>query len=192
VNGSRVKLTLLLAGLVLSGALVLASTQPWFSVTVPDHKALSVGGEIAAPALAVLGLTNLVLVAALSIAGPFFRVVLGLLQATIGATVVLSSVLAIANPGASAVALVTKATGVAGSKSVLALVTSISGSLWPWVALVAGVALILLGIVVVVTAGNWPGSSRKYTSARFAETDGSGDAIGAWDSLSDGGDPTAR
>jgi Tryptophan-associated transmembrane protein (Trp_oprn_chp) len=192
VNGQRVKLILLLAGLVLSGLLVLASTQQWFAVSLSEKKILTVGGEAAAPALAVLGLTNIVLIAALSIAGPFFRVVLGVLQAAIGATVVLSSVLAIANPSSSAVAIVTKATGVAGTKSVLALITGISGSLWPWVALVAGIALIVLGISVVSTAGNWPGSSRKYTASRLTETDSSADPVGAWDALSDGGDPTAR
>jgi Tryptophan-associated transmembrane protein (Trp_oprn_chp) len=192
MNGSRVKLTLLLAGLVASGVIILASTQAWFSVTLSDKSQLDVAGNVAAPALAVLGLTNLVLVAALSIAGPFFRVVLGILQSVIAVTVVLSSMLAITNPGSAAATLVTKATGVAGAESVQALVASIEPSPWPWVALVAGVALTLLGIGVITTARSWPGSSRKYSAVRFAETDGAEDPVGAWDALSDGADPTAR
>ena len=184
----RLKLVLLLGGLALSGLSVLAWTQSWFLVTLTDGPALSVGGDVGAPALATLALTCLVLNAALSIAGPVFRVILGSLEALLGVTVVLSGVLALADPVKAATASISDATGVAGSHAVAALVASVSITAWPWVATVAGALLVLLGGVVVGSASRWPGSGRKYSAVRIAAEDGS--AVDDWDSLSEGNDPT--
>jgi hypothetical protein len=117
-----------------------------------------------------------------------FRFVLGSLEALLGVTVVLSGVLALADPVKAATASISDATGVAGSDAVAALVANVSITAWPWVATVAGALLVLLGGVVVGSAARWPGSGRKYSAVRIAAEDGS--AVDDWDSLSDGNDPT--
>ena len=184
----RLKLVLLLSGLALSGLVFLGWTQTWFGITLDEGLTLSVGGDVAAPALSTLALTCLVLNGALSIAGPVFRVILGVLEAALGATVVFSGVIALVDPIKASAATVSDATGVAGAESIAGLVASVSVAAWPWVSTAAGALLVLLGVVVVASAGRWPGSGRKYSAVRLAPADG--DSVDDWDSLSGGHDPT--
>ena len=81
--------SLLLTVIALAGAaLLLAWSQDWFLVRLAgaEHP---VGGDVAAGAVAALALTAFALVAALALAGPVFRVVLGALTALVGGTAVL-------------------------------------------------------------------------------------------------------
>jgi len=188
VNGRRLKLGVIVAGLVLSGLTLLAWTQQWFAISLLPDGSVAVGGDVAAPALAALALSGLALVAALAIAGPVFRVVLGLLEAAIGALAVVSAVLAIVDPVAACASAITAVTGVSGAASVAALVSAVAPTAWPFVALLAGALIVTVGITIVVSSRLWPQSSRKYQAARLAEVDGS--PIGDWDALSDGRDPT--
>lgn len=191
MTGRRVKLSLLLGGLLLSGVVFLGWTQEWFSVVITEGPTLSVAGDFAAPALSTLALTCLVLIGALSIAGPFFRVVLGVLQVALGATIVLSGVLALVDPVKASAASISDATGIAGNDPIHALVATVAISLWPWLSTIAGALLALLGIAVAVTGRRWPGSSRKYSAVKLdAATERT--AVDDWDSLSDGSDPTSR
>ena len=189
MTARRLKLSLLLAGLLLSGLVFLGWTQQWFAISLADGPTLSIGGDVAAPALSTLALTCLVLIGALSIAGPFFRVVLGVLQTALGATVVLSGVLALADPVRASVASISDATGIAGNDAVHALVASTSIALWPWLSTVAGVLIAVVGVTVAVTSRRWPGSSRKYSAVKL-EPAGERTAVDDWDALSDGNDPT--
>lgn len=184
----RLKLTLLLASLAVSGIVFLAWTREWFAVTLSTGQVLSVTGSTAAPATSTLALTTLVLVGALAIAGPVFRVILGILESLLGVTIALSSILAIADPTQSSRPAITAATGIAGTESVSDLVESVSTSVWPWISAVAGIALVVLGVLVAITGRRWPGSSRKYSTVRTAPVEG--DTIGDWDALSKGNDPT--
>jgi hypothetical protein len=191
VTGRRIKQILLLGGIAVSGLVFLGWTQPWFTVVVTEGPTLSVAGDVAAPALSTLALTCLVLVGALTIAGPFFRVVLGALQTALGATIVLSGVLALVDPVKASSATISDATGIAGNDSIHALVASVAVSAWPWVSTVAGGLLAALGLAVAVTGRRWPGSSRKYSAVKL-EPEAPRSAVDDWDSLSDGSDPTSR
>jgi hypothetical protein len=97
VNGRKLKNRSLLAGIVVSGLTLLAWTGQWFTLRLAASGAgrptLAVTGDAAAPGLIALALAGLALVAALAIAGPVFRAVLGVLQAVIGFAVALSSIL---------------------------------------------------------------------------------------------------
>ena len=188
MTGGRVKLLLLLSGLALSGLIFLGWTQAWFFIDLDEGASLSIAGDVAAPALSALALTCLVLNGALSIAGPVFRVILGALESVLGATVVLSGVLALTDPVKASAAAVSDATGVSGGESIAALVTSLVITAWPWVATVAGGLLVILGVLVVGTAGRWPGSGRKYSAVRLESADGG--SVDDWDALSEGHDPT--
>lgn len=209
MSARRLKSTILLAGVAANGLILIAWTQQWFTVALALDQAgggpVVVGGDVAAAGLSALALAGLALVGALSIAGPAFRLVLGVLQALIGATVTLSSVLAIADPVSASAAAVTEATGVSGESSVASLVQSASTSAWPYLAAVLGVLGVALGVAIVVTVRRWPQSSRKYQAAQFDPESRSAidpadrgaqarepDAIADWDALSDGGDPTSR
>jgi len=189
MSAARLKGLLLLAGAAFAGLTLLAWTQPWFDIVLTDGIALSVTGEVAAPALTALALTGLVLVGSLSIAGPFFRVVLGSLQTLLGITVALNSVLAIVDPVGASGAAISEATGVAGVQRV-DQVASFAVTLWPWLALLSGALLIAAGIAVVATSKRWPGSSRKYNTVRLAPADGTRTSVDDWDALSSGDDPT--
>jgi len=188
MNGRRVKLLLIAAGALVAGLVLLAWTQPWFQVSLVEGQALEVTGEVAAAGLSALALAALVLVGAISIAGVFFRFVLGALQALIGVAVILSSTLALGNPIAASAPSISEATGITGAAPVVALVGSVSVTAWPWIALVAGVLQIVAAAGILITAKSWPGSSRRYQAARVTTEGGS--PIEDWDALTSGGDPT--
>ncbi len=206
----RLRTVTLLAAVVLSGLILLAWTGEWFSLTLREsatgHPVLSVTGDVAAPALVALALASLALVAALALSGPFFRVILGALQAVIGFTVAFSAVLAVSNPVRASEAAVSAVTGVGGSKSIAALVTSVSQTVFPGFTIVVGVLTLALGVFVLVTGRRWPASSGRYRQPMVLEDPdgpsagnagagsevGPADAISDWDTLSGGIDPTSR
>lgn len=192
----RLKSLGILGVLAVSALVFLAWTRTWFvfSVTADQTQGVPVEatGEAAAPALAALGLAGLAAGAALGIAGRVFRVILGALVILIGGSVLLSAVLAIADPIGSASSAISTATGIAGADSVAGVVASVEVSPWPALAAIVGGVLALVGLGVLLTSGRWPGPSRKYEAVRF-EHAGDGaplDAVDSWDELSRGDDPT--
>jgi hypothetical protein len=191
VTPRRLKLSLLLGSLVASGLVFLGWTQEWFSVAIVDGPLLSVQGDVAAPAVSTLALTCLVLIGALSIAGPFFRPVLGVLEILLGIAVVFSGVLALTDPIAASASAISDATGIAGATSLPSLVASLAVSAWPWVSTIGGGLISLLGLTVILTSRQWPASTRKYSAVRVEPVEGR-TAVDDWDSLSDGTDPTSR
>jgi hypothetical protein len=214
----------ILGVVVLSGLVFLAWSQPWGSLMVTGDAAttrvLEVPGSTAAPALAALGLAGLALAAALAIAGPVIRIVLGVLQVVVGLSIVLSGTGPIVDPVAAGAPVVTSATGVAGIESIRAIASSQQVTAWAVVTIVLGVLLAATGVMIAATTRRWPASGRRYQAVRF--TDESGATVGAeqlldlaaddtpdtespdeaavrrkaasvdnWDSLSQGKDPTA-
>ena len=184
----RLRLSLIVGEIALSGAILLAWTQQWFSVLLATGQQLSVAGDVAAPALSALVLAALVLAGALALAGPVFRVVLGTLETAIGGLVITSAVIAWGDPLAASAGTISNATGVGGDDSLAALVSAVVVSAWPVATLVLGLLLATLGLAVLVTSRRWPTSSRKYSATRMENVDGT--AVDDWDALSDGRDPT--
>ncbi len=187
MSAGRLRLTVVLGGVLAAGLALLAWTQGWFGLVLDGRQALDVPGQAAAPALSALGLASLALVGALSIAGPRVRIVLGILETAIGVLLVTVASAALADPLAASASTVTAATAVSGPESIAALVTGVAVSAWPAVAIAAGVLTALVGLAVLVTGARWPGPTRKYEAAASTDT---GTPVGAWDSLSDGSDPT--
>jgi uncharacterized membrane protein (TIGR02234 family) len=207
----------LLAAIVLSGLMLLTWTGEWFSLTLREsatgNRTLGVTGEVAAPALVALALASLALVAALALSGPFFRVVLGVLEVVLGFTVSVSAVIAVSNPVRASESAISAVTGVGGSVSIAALVTSVSQTAFPILAIAVGILTMMLGVFVLATFRRWPGSTGRYRQpvvledpdAPAAHRDDSdaatvdpgsenaaADAISDWDTLSGGSDPTSR
>ncbi|WP_431221376.1 Trp biosynthesis-associated membrane protein [Leifsonia xyli] len=174
-SARRVKYTTLLLFVVGSVLALLAATQTWFAIRLSDtaeHAAtITVAGSVAAPALTALALAGLALTAALAIAGPVFRIVLALLGLLLGVSMLVSAITALSDPVRAAASAITTATGVAGDASIRHLVHSVEVGFWPWLAVVAGVVIILASAAVVVFSRLWPGPSRKYQT-RFEGEDG--------------------
>jgi hypothetical protein len=192
----RLKNMIMIAGILLSGLVLLTWTGEWFRLTLDgnsaSHTSLSVTGNSAAPGLIALALAGLALIGALAIAGRVIRLVLGIVEVLLGFIVAYSALTALQNPAEASAALVTAATGVSGNASIIAMVTAVSVSVWPYLAVLAGVLVMALGVVIVVTGRRWPESSRKY-QANPVEADLPGmNPAADWDSLSGGGDPTSR
>jgi uncharacterized membrane protein (TIGR02234 family) len=200
--GRTLKNRSLIAAIALSALTLLAWTGQWYSIRLSESAdgktALAVSGGVAAPGLVALALAGLALVAALAIAGRFFRPVLGVLEVLIGFTVAYSAILAQSNPVVASESAVSAATGVAGRRSIAALVESVSQTAYPVIAIVAGILTMILGVVVVVTGRRWPGGSDRYRQPVRLETvdpsapDVPHDSVADWDRLSGGGDPTSR
>jgi len=187
VKPARLRLLLILGGIAAAGLALLSWTQTWFDVVLEGGQPLAVAGQAAAPALSALGLASLALLGALSIAGRGVRVALGILEAAIGVLVVIVSVGALLDPVGASASTITATTAVGGPESIAALVTSTAVSLWPAVGIAAGVLTGLVGIAVLATGHRWPGPTKKYEAVPADDT---GTPVGAWDSLSDGSDPT--
>lgn len=190
----RVRTLALLLPVVAASAAFLAWSQVWVTVVLADGRTVDAAGDAAAPAVPPFALAALALVGALALAGPVFRIVLGLLQALLGLGIAVSGGLALADPLAAAVASITEATGVEGLAGIRPLVESATTSLWPVVAIVAGAAAVVIGIGIALTASRWPQRTRRYDTVRLAPSGEPGrvDRLDAWDALSDGDDPTAR
>jgi uncharacterized membrane protein (TIGR02234 family) len=162
----RAKYLSILVVVIGSGLVLLASTQPWFSVVltaVGGHAgALVVQGSAAAPALTALALAGLALAAALAIAGPVFRMVLAVLGLLLGASVLISAFTAVGDPAQAASSAITSATGVSGDASVARLVERVDTQLWPAIAIAGGIVLLLASVAVMATGRLWPGASKRY------------------------------
>jgi hypothetical protein len=218
---ARLKGMTILVVLALSALVFLAWSQQWGSLlvsgTTVDGQLFTIPGSVAAPALAALGLAGLALAAALAIAGPVVRVILGALQIAVGLAIAASSIGAILDPVAAGSPVVTKATGIAGLGAIRSISSDAGESPWGFLAFVLGVLIALTGLFIIVSTKRWPVSGRRYQAVRFAAADAASaaaaeagsstdagpedavdtqatersQAIDNWDSLSNGRDPTA-
>lgn len=187
MSPSRLRLVALLALVLLAAGVLLAWSQEWFRVAI-DGDEFGVRGDVAAGALAPLALTGLALVAALALAGPVLRVLLGILGALLGVSVIAVTMLSISDPPQSVATAVGEHTGIAGLDSIRAIIDRVDQSVWPWVAVAAGILLILTGALIAVTGPRWPGSGRRYSRTRLTPVEGN--PVDDWDALSAGEDPT--
>lgn len=219
-SGRRIKLLTILAVLVASALGFLAWSQTWSTLELSGSESIAasitVPGSVAAPALSALSLAGIALAGALAIAGPVVRLVLGVLELVLGASVLWSSIAAAADPVAAGASSVTTTTGVAGSSSVRALITGYEATVWPAAAIVSGALMLVAGLLVIVTVRRWPASGRRYQTVVFEDASGArstdpGDffdegstapapkatrrersdaAVDDWDDLTRGDDPT--
>jgi Tryptophan-associated transmembrane protein (Trp_oprn_chp) len=187
----RLRLYTIAAIGVLAGLTLITTTQTWWTVRLV-HQSLVIAGTVAAPALTALTLCGLVLAAALALAGPVFRLILGILQLLVSFTIVFSTIVSLTGPDQPSESAVQTATGIAGSSSIDALIRSVTFTPWGYIAIVLGVLAFLVGVWLLLTFRLWPVASRKYQAVRFEAADGPRDAVIDWDALSDGTDPTAE
>jgi hypothetical protein len=190
MNPRRLRLIVLATGLVSAAIVLGAWTQPWAEIRLLDGRDLTSRGQDAAPALSGIALAAVALTAALMIARPRLRTLLGIVQLALGAlatAIVAPLVLSVDALQRASWPVVVEATGVAGGAA-SSLVQLFGQTAWPAVALAGSVFVAFAGLGVVLTARRWPATTSKYETAA-ASTDSS---AGAWDALSEGDDPTTR
>jgi len=176
---------LALAGLLLAA---FGSATTWWSATLESGVAIEVSGTNASALLWSVGAVVLAAYGLQFTLRGTARRVTGFLQAAggIGFSAVALSVAA--DPLSSALEGITAVTGVAGSNALL-LVDVVEVTGWHFSAVLAGMLLAASGVLGSVMRDT------ATTSDRFDRHPPSGsleDSVSAWDSLSDGTDPTQR
>lgn len=187
MNPRRLRLTFMAAIVAEAGLVSLAWSQTWFVLSLSDAK-VPVPGSIAGGALLPVALASLALLAALALAGPFFRVVLGVLDAMLGVCLLAISIWALSDPVRASLPSLIEATGISGEATLRAMVSGIDVATWPVVALVLGGVMVITGIGITVTGRGWPIAGARYSRTRIETPDGT--AIQDWDALTEGDDPT--
>jgi hypothetical protein len=197
-RAARLRLLTISGILLLHGLTLLAWAGTWITGSVQGTP-VAVGGDVAAPAVPALALAGLALAAALTIAGPVFRAILGVLQVLLGASIALSGLLVLADPRAAAAPAITARTGIAGDRSVGELLDGAAITALPALTVALGVASAALGLLLLGTLRRWPSRSRRFSAVRFEQDDeadpappGASARVGDWDALSEGEDPTAE
>lgn len=186
----RAKLVTLLVVAAAGATALGAGSQPWISFSLEGAPEQFPTGHDLNAALSPVAIAIVVAALALSIAGPIFRRVLGLLVAALGAGVVALAAAVAANPASAMAARVTELTGLSGHGG-LAAVANVTLTPWSWVTIAAGFVAALAGLVVVFTSGRWRSAGRKYEAASSKAPAQKPDRISDWDALSEGEDPTA-
>lgn len=196
-----IKSVSIFSGLIIAALALIGWSQPWYVVTLAGsldgHVALDVGGDVGAPAVAALALASAAGFAAIAISGGFFRGVLAVLEIILGGCIILSAVVALNDPVSVVAGAVTEVSGLAGREAITPLIGEISATVWPFVTLVAGAVLAIIGLAILITGRMWPGTGRRYEPVRSEtpdglENDSSDTAVSHWDELSGGLDPTSR
>ena len=177
-----------------AAGLLLAWSQPWFTLRI-DAEDVALGGDRVASGLVAIALAVFALIAALALAGRPLRVVLGILGALLGGAAGVVVVLGQTSPDAGIEAELARRTGLSGEDAVATLVTDVAPTAWGTVAGIASILLVVVGIQIAATAARWPESGRRYTRTRMAagrDAAGTPSQVDAWDALTAGDDPTRR
>lgn len=179
------KRSVLLVGALAVILLIAANTRTWVSGSVTDavlqHARTTASGGKAAPALLASTLVGAAAVLATLTTGRVARWIAAVITFLAGVVCVVATVLAVRNPARTLGDVATTMTGHTGDRTVAASLT-----IWPWVALLGGVLLVLTGVLAIVGARTWSGLSSRYDAPGTAPARSRSD----WDMLSEGEDPT--
>ena len=199
----RDRLICALAALAGSGLVLLAAGRTWVTARpgdVPGVTAVHAAGSQVAPAASALALTAAAAAVALLVTGRIGRRLAALVLLLAGLGVAVTAALVAADPAGAAEGVVAGATGRTGGAPPA---TTLSG--WVWLALAAGLLVAGCGGYALLRAASWPAPGRRFETASAGSgpastppaedgpptpTEPRPDAIGAWDALSRGDDPT--
>lgn len=187
-----------LATLVCAIGLFAASAATWIHATVEttlQPLTVDVPGSDAAPAVTALGLVAGAAAVASTLAGRVLRTIVGAVVALAGVGAIFAVLSVTADPGNASRGTVGTQTGAVGTGGEYAVTA------FPWLALVAAVALILCGIWLMLVARNaGRKAGRRYDrdalAGNKAESTGErmttvhSNDIDAWDAFTRGEDPT--
>ena len=172
-----------------------STTQAWLSVTLPQTAvqapSITIPGSDAATSVTAFALVGLAAGLAASIAGRTARWLIALILTVAGIGIVWSSLAVLTDPVSSAAPAVAEALGVTSQEGV-----SVSVGSMPWLAVIAGLFLVLCAVWLLIAGRGWR-AARRYektpghtASEAPVKRDSNADEIDSWDSLSRGEDPT--
>ena len=166
----------------------LGASTVWWRVSLDSGQAIAISGTESSAALWSLGA-----VASASFGLQFTlrglaRRIIASIQALFGGFFAVLTLLVATNPLSTAASAIAEVTGVLGSNA-LAMVSSVELTGWHFSAVMAG-ALMALGGILGTLATDRPVSHDRFE--RRSSSGSAEDSVSAWDSLSDGDDPTRR
>lgn len=184
-RGMSSKRSVVLVGALAVILLVAANTRTWVSGSVTDavlHTAhTTASGSKSAPALLAAALVGAAAVLATLTTGRIARWIAAVLTLVAGVVAVVAVIVVVRDPVKILADVATTMTGHTGDRKVTAGLT-----IWPWVALLGGVLLVLTGVLAIVGARTWSGLSSRYDAPTTPKATKRSD----WDMLTDGEDPT--
>lgn len=148
-------------GIVLPALLAFGSTtQTWLTVRLPQDAVqtpdLMIAGSDASTPVTAFALVALAAALAVSIAGRVARWIIAVILVLSGAGIVASSASVALDPGSAAEPAVGSAIGVSGLAGAEATASAL-----PWLAVVAGILLVLAAAWMVLAGRTW-GASKRY------------------------------
>lgn len=197
VPAFRRKSVLILSALLLSIIVFGSTTQTWLH-TAADQSAINaadiaIQGSKAATAVTAFAVVAIAGSLAASISGRIIRIVAGCVVLLAALAIDIAIVAVLLNPQAAAAGPVGAQIGITGISLNVAMTPMI------WVALIAGVLLIVSALAILVFGRGWSGT-KKYDNSNKYGAPGSSQAtqnaepvddIDSWDRLSRGEDPTS-
>jgi hypothetical protein len=181
-----------------TGLSLVGWSQEWFTFEISEVAgtgSVVVSGIDAAGAVSAISLGLFATATVLGLAQALWRAIfllVSLALSVVGAAMVVE---AIVNPIPSSVGPLSLASGVVNVETLDALVTSEQASAWTIVAIVGFGIVVVASLWGLLTMRSWPKASRRFsrpetlqsqnrqTTNAYAEED-------AWDSFTQGGDPT--
>ena len=174
----------ILGVLVTAGVVFAVATPAWVraagSTALVAHVPVAISGTRASTAVGAAALVLLAAGGALSLVGRAGRWVVAFVVIAAGILVAGSALAVIVDPVPVATTIVAEQTG-AG-----ALSGAVQLTVFPYLATVVGVAVVVVGGFVVRVSGAWATSARHEVAATAAPDDDHS----AWDALTRGDDPT--
>ena len=164
------------------------SATPWWVATLVSGQSVEVSGTSASALLWSVGAVVLAAYGLQFMLRGLVRKLTAALQGVAGVAFTSLAVAVAGNPLSSTLEGVTLLTGVAG-ESALELVESVALTGWHLMAVLSGV-LVAASAALAIFMPDRSASTDRF--ARHTSTGSVEDSVSAWDSLSDGTDPTQR
>ncbi|QOR72320.1 Trp biosynthesis-associated membrane protein [Ruania alkalisoli] len=189
--GRRTAVLVLLA----VGALLLVLSLPTWAhapvrTTIGAGGTASVSGADGAPLVPSLALVVIVAGLVIGLAGRVARVVAAVAAALGGLGAIVAVVAFLRDPQTPVQSVAADMTGVRE------LGGAVTTTVWPWLALVAGATVALVGTLLPWRMGSWRAAARRYERAPDPDEEsgqlGRATRMADWDALSRGEDPSDR
>lgn len=193
MRGLLARRSLVLAALVMSLALAGMTRATWATALATgftgSQQTVDVTGQDAAPAVLALALVGAAAAVATTLASRWVRFITGPVLILAGIGSVVSAIGVSADVVGASSSAVAEATGVVGGS------VDAEASVWPLLALVPAVLLVVIGVLVLAVGGRWPRRRSRYQrdasrEVAPAQLDPADDPAAAWDALSRGEDPS--
>ena len=190
------------AGIVSGAVMLFAGSRTWASVEVAPRGMtvdnVEVTGSSSVPLVSAMAFVVMAAAVAVLASGGWLRRAVGVLMVVAAGAAAVAVVLAgsaIEDAVRDAIAASPSMTG--GTAERESFVDSAGQTIWRWIALVAAVSGVAVGVVVVACAKTWPRMGSRYDAptapAKHESTKPVDERDGAdlWKALDEGDDPTA-